>query len=194
MQQEITKQKAMALMGIESSNDFDEIVNRHEEKLFEWKQDILQKYMVPSLLRSKQKTLRHFIDAEQALSVTNAIGSPIEKPILTAAGKIELLESYESGLSHLKLQLMNVVSFKQLEQVLSALTDWQEEYMNRFTALFNDYSEALPEEVNSREIIDTGKLLLALKQNQIDNRMIWAIEREISRIKKLRGTPASNER
>jgi hypothetical protein len=58
--------------------------------------------------------------------------------------------------------------------------------MQLFIDVFSEYSEALPEEVNSREIIDTGKLLLALKQKQIDNKMSWAIEREISRIKKLR--------
>lgn len=181
-------------MGIESSHDFDEIVNQHEEKLFEWKQDVLQKYMVPSLLRSKQKMLSQLISAEQSLSLNDPKEQPnMDIPTLVEVGKIELLESYERGLSHLKLQLMNVVSFKQLEQVLLALTDWQEEYMNLFTALFNEYSEALPEEVNSREIIDTGKLLLALKQNQIDNKMSWAIEREISRIKKLRGTQASKK-
>ena len=175
-------------MGIESSHDFDEFVNRHEEKLFEWKQDLLQKYMVPSLLRSKQKMLSQLISAEQSLSLNDTKEQPnIAMPLLAKAGKIELLESYESGLSHLKLLLMNVVSFKQLEQVLSVLTEWQEQYMLRFTELFKEYSEALPEEVNSREIIDTGKLLLALKQNQIDNKMGWAIEREISRIKKLRG-------
>jgi hypothetical protein len=187
MQQEITKQKAMALMGIESSHDFDEFENRHEEKLFEWKQDILQKYMVPSLLRSKQKIVGQLIAAEQALSITDA-NEPfqINEPILSGSGKIDVLESYESELSSLKLQLMNSTSFKQLENVLSAIIDLQEKYMLRFTQLFHEFSEALPEEVNSREIIDTGKLLLALKQNQIDNKMGWAIEREISRIKKLR--------
>ncbi len=174
-------------MGIESSHDFDEFENRHEEKLFEWKQDILQKYMVPSLLRSKQKIVGQLIAAEQALSITDA-NEPfqINEPILSGSGKIDVLESYESELSSLKLQLMNSTSFKQLENVLSAIIDLQEKYMLRFTQLFHEFSEALPEEVNSREIIDTGKLLLALKQNQIDNKMGWAIEREISRIKKLR--------
>jgi hypothetical protein len=45
----------------------------------------------------------------------------------------------------------------------------------------------LPEEVNSREMLDTGKLLVALKNDQVDNKMSWAIEREISRIKKIQG-------
>jgi hypothetical protein len=51
--------------------------------------------------------------------------------------------------------------------------------------LFNEYAEALPEEVKSREIIDTGKLLQALKTNQVDNKIVWAIEREITRIDRI---------
>jgi hypothetical protein len=146
------------------------------------------------LLRSKQKIVGQLIAAEQALSITDANEHfQVEEPLLSDSGKIDFLESYESELSILKLQLMNANSFKQLEGVLSRIIDLQEKYMLRFTQLFNEYSEALPEEVNSREIIDTGKLLLALKQNQIDNKMGWAIEREISRIKKLRGTVASKE-
>jgi hypothetical protein len=188
MDSESTKQKAMALMGIESTHDFEDFTNRHEEKLFEWKQDVLQKYMVPSLLRSKQKIISQLIAAEQTLSLAQAeVQMSLEMPRLTHAGKIDLLESYESGLSSLKLMLMHLTSFKQLEQILAALIEWQELYMLRFSELFYEYSEALPEEVNSREMIDTGKLLLALKQNQIDNKMSWAIEREISRIKKIRG-------
>jgi hypothetical protein len=188
MNSQITKQKAMALMGIESTHDSDEFINRHEEKLFEWKQDTLQKYMVPSLLRSKQKIISQMIAAEQALSLVKEEAQlSIELPRLSHTDKIDLLESYESGLSSLKLMLMQLTSFSKLEQITLALIDWQESYMLRFTELFNEFSEALPEEVNSREMIDTGKLLLALKQNQIDNKMSWAIEREISRIRKIRG-------
>jgi len=178
----------MALMGIESTHDFDEFTNRHEEKLFEWKQDVLQKYMVPSLLRSKLKNLSQLIAAEETLSLADG-SAPfvIELPQLATPDKIDFLESFESGLSNLKLLVMNSASFKNLESVLKGIIEWQELYMLRFTELFNEYSEALPEEVNSREMIDTGKLLLALKQNQIDNKQSWAIEREISRIKKIRG-------
>ncbi len=175
-------------MGIESNHDFDEFVNKHEEKLFEWKQDVLQKYMVPSLLRSKLKILSQLIDAENALSLISEQDSvKILLPEFRDSEQIEFLEFYESGISSLKLQLTNVNSFKQLERAMENLIEWQEIYMHRFTELFHDYSEALPEEVNSREIIDTGKLLLALKQNQIDNKMGWAVEREISRIRKIRG-------
>jgi hypothetical protein len=98
-----------------------------------------------------------------------------------------MLESYESALSNLKLAVMNSASFNHLSKTLNALIDLQENYMHRFLMLFKEYSEALPEEVNSREMLDTGKLLVALKNDQVDNKMSWAIEREISRIKKIQG-------
>lgn len=82
---------------------------------------------------------------------------------------------------------MNAASFQNLSLALNALIDLQENYMHRFLFLFKEYSEALPEEVNSREMLDTGKLLLALKNDQVDNKMSWGIEREISRIKKIQG-------
>jgi hypothetical protein len=185
---EITKQKAMALMGIESSHNFEEFENQHEQKLFEWKQELLQKYMVPSLIRSKLKPIGDLIHAEQILEIKKASGDYSAVSFqLSDEDRIEMLGSYESGLSQLKLAIMNAASFQHLSQALNALIDLQENYMHRFLLLFKEYSEALPEEVNSREMLDTGKLLVALKNDQVDNKMSWAIEREISRIKKIQG-------
>jgi hypothetical protein len=185
---EITKQKAMALMGIESSHNFEEFENQHEQKLFEWKQELLQKYMVPSLIRSKLKLIGDLIRAEQILEIKKASGEYSTHSFqLSDVDRIGMLESYESALSQLKLVIMNAVSFQNLSLALNALIDLQENYMHRFLFLFKEYSEALPEEVNSREMLDTGKLLVALKNDQVDNKMSWAIEREISRIKKIQG-------
>ena len=185
---EITKQKAMALMGIESSHNFEEFENQHEQKLFEWKQELLQKYMVPSLIRSKLKPIADFIRAEQVLEINEA-SKEYSAPSFQFSDddRIGMLESYESALSNLKLAVMNSASFNHLSKTLNALIDLQENYMHRFLMLFKEYSEALPEEVNSREMLDTGKLLVALKNDQVDNKMSWAIEREISRIKKIQG-------
>lgn len=185
---EITKQKAMALMGIVSSHDFEEFENQHEQKLFEWKQELLQKYMVPSLIRSKLKPIGDLIRAEQILEIKKASGEYSTHSFqLSDADRIGMLESYESALSQLKLVIMNAASFQNLSLALNALIDLQENYMHRFLFLFKEYSEALPEEVNSREMLDTGKLLVALKNDQVDNKMSWGIEREISRIKKIQG-------
>lgn len=185
---EITKQKAMALMGIESSHDHEDFVNQHEQKLFQWKQEIMQKYVVPTLLRNKQKAINDLTQAEQILEIKEASdGSYTQSLVISSENRIGMLESYETALSNLKLAIMNSASFNQLSKAMNDLTELQEKYMQHFLLLFMEYSEALPEEVNSREMIDTGKLLIALKNNQVDNKLSWAIEREISRIKKIQG-------
>ena len=178
----------MALMGIESAHDYDDTANQIEQKLFEWKQELLQKYMVPALLRNKSKLLEEMIQAEKALS--HGVQPALTEPPTTAlpsTNRVDMLEGYESNLSALKLHLMRAPSFSVLPRVLDLLIELQENYMKVFSKLFGDYAEALPEEVNSREIIDTGKLLLALKQGDISEKTIWDIEREISRIKKIQG-------
>jgi hypothetical protein len=188
MQSELSKQRAMALLGIESSLDHDESMNQHEQKLFEWKQDVLQKYMVPSLLRSKLKLLDEFIQAEKMIVPEHQSQHAVIAEIqLQGSDRILMLENYETDVSKLKLQLMQASSFAQVPWLIEAFIQIQERFMSLFLSLFPEYSEALPEEVNSREMIDTGKLLLALKQQQIDNKMSWAIEREISRIRKIQG-------
>lgn len=178
----------MALMGIESVHDYDDTENQIEQKLFEWKQELLQKYMVPALLRNKSKLLEGMIQAEKALS-QGVRPAPTEPPTTALPGtnRVDMLEAYESNLSALKLHLMQAPSFSALPRVIDLLIDLQEHYMRVFSKLFGDYSEALPEEVNSREIIDTGKLLLALKQGDLSEKTVWAIEREITRIKKIQG-------
>lgn len=69
---------------------------------------------------------------------------------------------------------------------MQALILTQEYYMVLFRMLYNEFSEALPEEVNTREMIDTGKLLLALHLGTLDERTVWDIEKgEIARIEKI---------
>ncbi len=61
------------------------------------------------------------------------------------------LEAYERSISDLKLRLMNVSSFQALCDATIELSDLQEIYMGMFKEQFNEYSEALPEEVNTRD-------------------------------------------
>jgi len=106
---------------------------------------------------------------------------------LPSSDRIAMLEQYEARISQLKLSIMQSNSFAGLRPIVQQLIRLQEDYMHAFRKLFSSYSEALPEEVNSREMMDTGKLLHALKQGEPDNKMVWAIERELTRIKKIEG-------
>lgn len=183
-----SKTKAMTLMGMDSSLNRDEMHEQREQIVFEWKQEVLQKYMVPALLRKKLPLLAEMISAEKLLlDESNATTTTNDNSPLQCENKIDLLEHYDTMLSELKLALTRCNTFSGLLPVMNALIRLQEDYMHGFRNLFGDYSEALPEEVNSREMIDTGKLLLALKQGEPDNKMVWAIERELTRIKKIEG-------
>jgi hypothetical protein len=51
--------------------------------------------------------------------------------------------------------------------------------------LFSEHYSALPEEVNTRDMIDTGKLILQLKAGNPDDKMAWEIEKELARISKI---------
>lgn len=188
----MTKQMAMELLGLGPADDQESIREQIESLLFEFKKELLSKYMVPSLLRKKEAQLDAFIQAESAVDtavLTEAQAVEPEQWKALPAHRIEFLEQYEQHLSGLKLQLMQCNSFSALKIVMHQLILSQEYYMALFKMLFNEYAEALPEEVNSREIIDTGKLLQALKSETIDNKTAWAIEREITRIDRISRLP-----
>jgi len=188
MPREISKERAMTLMGFESLHDRDDMHNLHEQKLFDWKQELLQKYMVPALLRNKLPLLEEIIFAEEKLvpEIQTYEVAANNLP-LPSSDRIAMLEQYEARISQLKLSIMQSNTFAGLNSIVQQLIQLQEDYMHAFSALFSSYSEALPEEVNSREMMDTGKLLHALKQGEPDNKMVWAIERELTRIKKIEG-------
>jgi hypothetical protein len=184
----MTMQMAMELLGLNPSDDKETIREQIELLLFDFKKEILSKYMVPTLLRKKQEPLNTLIHAESLAAPLSLEEACEEKPKewnSLPANRIEFLENYEQHLSELKLQLTQTNSFAALKPIMNALILAQEYYMALFKMLFNEYAEALPEEVNSREMIDTGKLLQALKSGPIDNKIAWAIERELTRIDRI---------
>jgi hypothetical protein len=188
MPTDISKSRAMTLMGIESSQNGDDMRDMREQKLFEWKQEVLQKYMVPALLRKKQSLLEEMIAAEKLLlDESHSNEFRLDIPALSKENRIDMLEQYEASISSLKLALTQCSAFIQIKPIIDSLIRLQDDYMHNFQLLFSGFSEALPEEVKSREMIDTGKLLHALKQGEPDNKMVWAIELELTRIKKIEG-------
>lgn len=181
------KVEALLKMGLSETMEQEEIELVFEQKMFDLKKDILQKYMVPTLLTKKAQAIQEFMLMEHVLRPTSALQSEMNIPQWQSqpSNRIEFLEQYEAQISALKLLLMNCTSYDQLLKIVQTFTITQDYYMVLFLMLFNEFSEALPEEVNTREIIDTGKLLLALKKDELDNKQIWEIERELARIEKI---------
>ncbi len=183
---------ALIKMGLAPEASQDEIQTTFEQKLFDLKKEILQKYMVPTLLTKKIQLVQDIMLAEFVLIETKNNQSEVTLPVWQEQprDRVNFLEQYEAHISQLKLALMHCSSFDELLKIVQTLIISQDYYMVLFRMLFNEFSEALPEEVNTREIIDTGKLLLALKKEELDNKQIWEIEREHARIDKIMGLKA----
>lgn len=180
------KNQALSTFGLSESADQDAIQNAIEERLFALKNEVLQKYMVPTLINKKLGMLQDLMLAEYVLLGGNIpAGNEIRHWNSSPSDRISMIAQYEEQISHLKLETMNSHTFHQLLRVMQAIVITQEYYMVLFRMLFNEFSEALPEEVNTREMIDTGKLLLTLRSGQPDERTVWDIEREIARIEKI---------
>jgi len=184
----------MEVMGLNHDTDRETVGERLEEMRFTMKNDVLQKYMVPMLLRKKNVELEEWMQAElYLLGGTTPIASAIPEVWQTLPeNRISFLEQYEVRLCELKLRVMQSSSFMELKAILDVLIVTQEYYMALFKLLFSEFEEALPEEVNSRAIIDTGKLLHVLRQGEIDNKTAWAIEREIARIDRIHGLKSAS--
>jgi hypothetical protein len=182
------KEIALQHFGLLPAANAEEIENAIEEKLFSLKQEVLQKYMVPVLLNKKLQQIQDLMLAEFVLNKTMTQNHETSPPVWSdnPDNKIVLLEQYEKQISALKLALMESRTFHQVHKIIQSFILCQEYYMVLFRILFNEYAEALPEEVNTREMIDTGKLLVALKSGEPDNKQTWEIEREIARIDKIK--------
>lgn len=181
------KSEALRVFGLDAGAGDDEIRQAIEDQLFDIKKDIMQKYMVPMLLKKKQQSLHNQVNAESVLLPST--GADRIPGLMAWAGKpedrITFLREYESHMSQQKLALMQVQSFADLQEVIGQLILTQEYYMALFRLLFAEYNAALPEEVNTREMIDTGSLLQSLHSGGPDNRTMLAIEMELARIEKI---------
>jgi hypothetical protein len=171
-----------ALLQLPSDCGAEMLQEAYEQKLFEARQDLLQKFAVPSLIRKKIKSLEAFAQLEQHAGPVQP-----EAPFGAAAmaNRIEFLEMYEKKMSELRLALTNAPSFAELSHIATSLALQQDYYMIIFAMHFSEHYKALPEEVNTRDMIDTGKLILQLKAGNPDDKMSWEIEKELARIHKI---------
>ncbi len=184
--------EALQLFGFRAEANPEEIETSIEQKLFELKNDVIQKYVVPVLLNKKINQIQDLMVAEYVLTGKRSSTPEINPPVWNEnpANRIDLLEQYEKQISTLKLILMDSITFQQAHKILQSFILTQEYYMVLFRIMFNEFAEALPEEVNTREMINTGKLLQALKSGEPDNKLTWEIEREIARIEKIQNLKA----
>lgn len=170
------------LLHLPSDCSTEQLQEAYEQKLFDARQDFLQKFSVPSLIRKKIKVLEPFVQLESTLDPqTNEV--PFGSVAMT--DRVGFLEMYEAKMSELRLALTSAQSFTALCHAAASLALQQDYYMVIFMMHFSEHYNALPEEVNTRDMIDTGKLIVQLKAGNPDDKMSWEIEKELARIHKI---------
>ncbi len=179
--------EAIKFLSLESDADREVIVNALEEKLFAVKKEILTLIPVPSLVSKRMNQLDKWIEIEELYlsPASRPDGILLTNELETTTDAISFLEVYEKEMSAEKLDIANAATFLFLNDRLTTTIYLQECYMDGFKKFFSNYNEALPEEAKSRDMIDTGKLLNALKNDNITSEITWEIEKELARIGKL---------
>jgi hypothetical protein len=175
--------EAIKLLGLEEHADQETIESALEDKLFALKKEILPLLPVPSLIQKREQQLAVWFALENLASPA-AITVDLES-VDTSTDVVSFLENYERQMSTIKLHIANAMSFIALKNILPVAAELQIIYMKKFREFFINYAEALPDEAKSREMIDTGKLLTALKSDNLNSEITWEIEKELARIGKL---------
>lgn len=180
-------EEAKRLLHVDENADEETFQVALEDKFFSIKKDILPLLSVPLLIQKRQALIERWMNLEPAVNHEFLKETPLSNSssIAQAPNAISFLERYESEISSIKLHIMNAPSFHALYHTLTAAIEVQQAYMKGFNKHFEQYQCALSEETKAREMIDTGKLLTAIKQNNIDNHTTWEIEKELARISKL---------
>jgi len=182
----MTIEEAQKIFGLENTATPEIIIETIESKLFTLKQEVMQKYMVPSLLKNKMSSLSHLSRAENLLNTMNSHSIDIQHRWTSQPlDKVDFLEQYEQKSSQIKLDVMNSQNFSTFTEATESLILCQEYFMILFKLFFSDHYEALHEEVNTRELIDTGQLLFHIKNPDEKKDFSWAIEKELARIDKI---------
>jgi len=187
--------EALKFLSLEADASREVVEGVLEEKLFTIKKEILNLIPVPSLVTKRMNQLSSWVEIEDFYfsppsrmdfsPPSRMDGILLGDELAISTDAITFLETYEREISIEKLEIANVSTFIHLIDCLVRIIHLQECYMSGFKKFFSTYNEALPEEVKSREMIDTGKLLQALKNNAVNSEITWEVEKELGRINKL---------
>ncbi len=175
--------EAKKKLGLLPEDDLSAVAEAMDDKLFQFKKEILPLLVVPTLVEKRKNQLTPWVEIEGVSEEVHEVISFSEME--NSPDAIAFLIHYEKERSQVQLAIMNAPSFNHLSGYLDRAISLQNLYMRMFQRFFDHFATALPEEAKSREMIDTGTLITALKSDQLSPSITWEIERELARIRKL---------
>lgn len=178
--------RAEAIDFLEIENDFQttDIFDSVDEKLFQLKNESLQKMAVPALLKKRVQDCKKINQALSALGLEESATEQTFGTTFTSTEPISFLEEYERAISAAKLALFNAKSASQLAFTLENIIQLQGNFNREFISIMREFGPFELLDIPSREATDTGVLLRELKSGNTENIKLL-VQREAGRLLKI---------
>lgn len=181
----MTKQEAISFLEIENDNQVTDIFDAVDEKLFQIKNESLQKLAVPSLLKKRIADCMKITEALIALGMEEKSTNSTFEKFNSDDDPITFLENYERCISAAKLSIFNSRNSNNLKESLQEAFAIQSSFNTRFPEVFELFGPFESLDIPSREATDTGVLLRALKTDSTSEELKNLIQREAGRLLKI---------
>lgn len=163
----MNERDALEWLGLaDRPQDEEEILEALDEQLFIVRKEALAKYMVPALLNKQIRVAKHLSDARSLLLKAEAIVDPPNEHSVQWSFNswLEFLTGYEKARAEAFLFLTRSRTPASLLMALQHVLYVQVFYQDAFLDLSKDLDISEIDTVNSREILDSGSIILRLKQ------------------------------
>ncbi len=178
-------EEALQYFEIDSDYQQMELLDIMDEKLFQIKNEVLQKIQVPSLLNKRKKECDKIAEALEALNMKEDVTVPdFPKPELPKE-KTAFLENYESLLASTKLVIFNAKNPQTLGSAIEFIINLQHHYNIKFSEVFAEFHNSENALISVANHFESGLVIRALKNNEVTDEIRQLIADEASRINKL---------
>lgn len=181
----MTRQEATVFLEIENDFQVTDIFDAVDEKLFQLKNESLQKLAVPSLLKKRIHDCEKITEALIALNLEEKSSQSTFEKFDFEKNPISFLEKYERCISATKLSIFNARNSNNLKEALDSAFEIQSIFNREFPLIFEAYGPFEPLDIPSREATDTGVLLHGLKSDAASDSLKQMIQREAGRLLKI---------
>ncbi len=182
----MTRAEALEILQLPPQADSDEIEDALDDQLFAMRKEAMSKYVVPQLLNKLVRRADLLAECSEVMLGAPWIPLPaVQFSHLSTASEVAFFQDFEKRESELKLQLNSAKNAFQFKRALQAMQEHQRLYMIQFVAVFSKYKKDIESPTNSRDVIDTGKLLLLLKQGNNHEEIERMLAQELSRVSQL---------
>jgi hypothetical protein len=181
----MSPQEALQYFEIDPDYQQMELLDIMDERLFQIKNEVLQKIQVPALLLKRKKECDKILEALEALHMKEDITPPPFPEATLPTDPISFLENYESRLASAKLVVFNARNPQTLSEAVDFIIELQQQYNASFDSIFSAFGPFESDSISVNSNFESGVVIRALKSNEVNDEIRQLILNEGSRIKKL---------